>query len=350
MTFLKTSRISIGVWMLGSILMTVSPSWAGDIVLSVEEPAANSTYSGVANLRGWVVGSAGISRVELYVDGALTTNIPVGGRRTDVGSAYPNYPDSDNAGFSMAFNYSSLTAGPHALRIRAVDRENASKEQSVSFSVARFNTSYIADPAKISLAGATGSFDSRSIYLKSLTADGQAYDVRLDWRTEAQGFVITQINPAGSVPDDGFDGTYRSRVSLTSNSCAFAVSSEAESELKLTQNGSQMSGMESGQLPVTGTVDGLGNFVLTSSRLVQNSTANCRGESYFGYQGNFPSQTIAITTNYEYFGSCQYRNCAASFQGSITKTAGADDSSSVASRLTATIPARPLLELARPWP
>lgn len=348
MNLLKNSYLSISALTLGSILITVSPSWAGDIILSVEEPAANSAYSGVANLRGWVVGSAGINRVELSVDGAFTTNIPVGGRRTDVGSAYPNYPDSSNAGFSMAFNYSSLTAGPHTLRIRAVDRENASKEQSVSFSVARFNTPYITDPAKISLAGASGSLDTRSIYLKNLAADGQTYDVRLDWRTEVQGFVITQIVPAGSPPEDNFGGTYRSRVSLTSNSCAFAVSSEAESELKLTQNGSQMSGMESGQLSVAGTVDGLGNFALTSARLVQNPTANCRGESYFSYQGNFPSQTIAITTNYEYFGSCQYRNCAASFQGNITKTVGADDSSSVASRLTATNPAKPLLELARP--
>jgi len=348
MTLLKISELTICALTLGSILMTVSPSWAGDIVLFVEEPAANSAYSGVANLRGWVVGSAGISRVELYVDGALTTNIPVGGRRTDVGSAYPNYPDSNNAGFSMAFNYSSLTSGPHALRIRAVDRENASKEQSVSFSVARFNTSYIADPAKISLAGATGSLDTRSIYLKNLAADGQTYDVRLDWRTEVQGFVITQIVPVGSSPEDNFGGTYHSQVSLTSNSCAFAVSSPVESELKLTQSHSQISGTEGGQLPVTGTVDALGNFVLTSSRLVQNPTANCRGESYFSYQGNFPSQTVAITINYEYFGSCQYRNCAASFQGSIAKTSGVDDSSSAASRLTATIPARPLLELARP--
>ena len=339
MTLLKTGSLPLGALTLGSILIAVSPSWAGDIVLSVEEPVANSAYSGVTNLRGWVVGSAGISRVELYVDGALTTNIPVGGRRTDVGSAYPNYPDSNNAGFSMAFNYSNLTAGPHTLRIRAVDRENASKEQSVSFTVARFNTPYITDPAKISLAGATGSLDTRSIYLKNLAADGQVYDVRLDWRTEAQGFVITQIIPAGSPPEDHFGGTYRSQVSLTSNSCAFAVGSQTESELQLTQNHSQISGTESGQLPVTGTVDGLGNFVLTSARLTQNPTANCRGESYFNYRGNFPGQTVAITINYEYFGSCPYSNCVASFQGSITKT------SNTTSQLTATPSARRLLEL-----
>ena len=36
----------------------VSTAWAGDIVLSLEEPAADSTYSGVANIRGWAVGAA----------------------------------------------------------------------------------------------------------------------------------------------------------------------------------------------------------------------------------------------------------------------------------------------------
>ena len=346
MTPLKTGVLSLCAIALGSILMTVPPAWAGDIVLSVEEPAANNAYSGVANLRGWVVGSAGISRVELYVDGAFTTNIPVGGQRTDVGSAYPNYPDSNNAGFSMAFNYSNLTAGPHTLRIRSVDRENASKEQSVTFNVARFNTSYIADPTKVSLAGATGSFDARSISLKNMTADGKTYDIRMDWRTEVQGFVITQIVPAGNPPEDNFGGTYRSRASLTSNSCAFAVNSQGESELQLTQSGSQLNGTEGGQLPVAGTVDALGNFSLVSARLVQNPTANCRGESYFSYRGNFLGQTVAITINYEYFGSCPYSNCAASFQGSIAKTSGVDDSSSAASQAV-TDPARSLLELAK---
>ena len=45
MTPLKTGVLSLCAIALGSILMTVPPAWAGDIVLSVEEPAANNAYS-----------------------------------------------------------------------------------------------------------------------------------------------------------------------------------------------------------------------------------------------------------------------------------------------------------------
>jgi hypothetical protein len=347
MTTPKTSFLSLNAIVLGLSMLTVSSAWAGDIVLAVEEPAVNSVYSGVANLRGWVVGAAGISRVELYVDGVFATHIPVGGQRSDVGKNYPNYPDSSNAGFSMAFNYSALSVGSHAIRIRAVDLENASRDSSVGFSVTRFDNPYIADPAKISLAGASGTFDSRSLSLKNVTADGKVYDVRLDWRTEAQGFVITQIAAADKPPADNFSGAYHSKVAQTSNSCAFAVTSQTESELKLTQNGSQLSGTESNTLSVAGTVDALGNFSLTSGRQVQNPSASCRGESYFSYRGNFPGQTVAITIQYEYFGSCPYSNCTAGFQGSITKTSStthAEDSD----RATAGVGnSTPLLELAK---
>jgi len=315
----RTGFFWLGALALGSALLVASPARAGEIVMALEEPTAGSAYSGVSNLRGWAVGSAGIDRVELYVDGALATNVPVGGLRDDVGNQYPTFPDSRNSGFSMAFNYSNLSAGPHAVRVRAVDAQGASQEATVNFNVARFDNPYIGDPAKISLTGASGTFDARSISLKNVSADGKTYDVRLDWRTEAQGFVITQIAASGNPPPGNFGGTYRSKVSRASSSCAFAVGSETESELKLTQSGSQLSGTESNALAVSGTVDGQGNFALISARQSQ-SAGGCRGESYFQYQGSFPAQTVTIDIRYEYFGSCPYNNCSARYQGNITKT------------------------------
>lgn len=309
----------------GSSVASLSSVWAGDIVLAVEEPIAASTYSGVANIRGWVVGSVGIDRVDLYVDGALLTPIPTGGRRSDVGDAYPSYPNSANAGFSMAFNYSNLLAGPHTILIRAVDREGAIKETMVGFSVTRFSNPYISDPASISLNGASATFDSRSFLLKNVAAEGKTYDIRLEWRTEAQGFAITRINRADDPPADDYSGTYHSQVSLTSNSCPFAVSQQVRSELKLTQNGSQLNGAETSGAPlaVSGTVDAQGQFSLRSERLAQNPSANCRREAYLSYQGGFPSQTVALTNHYEYFGSCPYYNCTAVYQGSIVRDSAA---------------------------
>ncbi len=142
---------------------------AGDIVLSLEEPTVNSTYSGVANIRGWVVGSAGIERVELYVDGALATNVPSGGLRPDIGAAYPSYPDSSKSGFSMAFNYSNLAAGQHTVSVRAVDKSGAVEDASATFSVARFDNPFIDDAAKVSLDGATVSLDGQAIVINNLT-------------------------------------------------------------------------------------------------------------------------------------------------------------------------------------
>ncbi len=345
MTLTKTGFSLLGALALGSNLMIPTPVWAGDILLAVEEPAAGSTYSGISNLRGWTVGSAGIDHVELYVDGTFATNVPVGGLRDDVGNQYPSYPNSKNSGFSMAFNYSNLSAGSHAIQVRAVDREGTNRETTTNFNVTRFDNSYIADPANVNLGGASGTFDTRSISLKNMTADGKTYDVRLDWRAEAQGFVIAQITPTGQSPATDYSGVYNSTVSQTQNSCSFSVSQQTKSELKLTQNNSQLSGTESDTLSVSGTVDSLGNFSLVSGRLVQTS-GNCRGESYFKYQGSFPGQTVAITIQYEYFGSCSYSNCSTSFEGSIIKS---NSTASAARAMHSTggaesINAEPLLE------
>lgn len=175
-------------------------AWSGDIVLHLEEPVDISTYAGVANVRGWVVGSAGINRVELYVDNQFETNIPVGGLRPDVGSSYPSYPNSANAGYSMAYNYSELTAGQHTILVRAIDAGGVRQEATATFDVARFDNPYIADPTTISLNGATVSGSGRSIFIYNMTADGKTYDVRLDWQTPAQNFMLVQIVPTGDTP------------------------------------------------------------------------------------------------------------------------------------------------------
>lgn len=175
-------------------------AWSGDIVLHLEEPVALSTYAGVANVRGWAVGSAGISRVELYVDNQFETNIPVGGLRPDVGSSYPSYPNSANAGYSMAYNYSELAAGQHTILVRVIDADGAHQEATATFDVARFDNPYIADPTSISLNGATVSSSGSSIFIYNMTADGKTYDVRLDWQTPAQNFMLVQIVPTGGTP------------------------------------------------------------------------------------------------------------------------------------------------------
>lgn len=301
-------------------------AWAGDIVFSVEEPAAGSVYTGIANARGWAVGSAGIDRIELYVDGQFSSSLPLGGRRRDVGNAYPNYPDSADSGFSSIFNYSNLTAGSHTFRIRVVDREGAAKESSVAFSVVKFDNPYIADPAKLSLSGAIGNFGDRSISFKNVVADGKTYDIRLDWRTEIQGFAITQITPVGSQPSGEYGGVYRLSVSLSSHNCAFSVPASAQENHNLGQNGSQLTGtlVETGQ-PLSGTVDSQGNFnYATTVSLEQNPAPNCNVKISESYQGNFRSQTLRAAASVDVTGNCApVADCVGNYQGTIIKTGAA---------------------------
>jgi hypothetical protein len=177
---------------------------AGDIQFSLEEPFNGSIYSGVTNIRGWAVSSAGIRNVELLVDGVSNGNIPSGGRRVDVGNAYPTYPNSSQSGFSMIFNYSNLTVGAHTFSVNVIDNQGSQKSATASFNVARFNNSFIDNPAAISLNAATITDDNdKSILINNLQADGQLYNVRLEWRREVQGFALTSINPVGGGSGSG---------------------------------------------------------------------------------------------------------------------------------------------------
>ncbi len=177
---------------------TTTPSGGTtDTVLAVEEPSTNSTYSGVANLRGWAVSINGIDRIELLVDGTFFSAIPQGGLRQDVGNAFPTYPGSANSGFSMTFNYSSLANGQHAFTIRAIDNRGNIKAQTIAFFTVHFDIpgNFLSDPTKVNLRGATLSIgqNGRSISIRNMLVDNKAYTVFLDWSTGSQGFSITKI-------------------------------------------------------------------------------------------------------------------------------------------------------------
>ena len=163
------------------------------IILNVEEPAPSSQYTGVANVRGWAVAPTGISRIQQFVDGVYSTDIPSGGRRVDVGNAYPAYPSSIQSGFSMAFNYSALESGMHEIKIRATDNVGASKEVPISFEVIRFQNSFITDPGMVSFSNATCTVDGNSVHLTNLTAEGIGYDTILQWWTATQGLEFIRI-------------------------------------------------------------------------------------------------------------------------------------------------------------
>ena len=72
------------------------------VIINLEEPNADGVYTGITNLRGWAVAESGIAVIEVDVDGSYAFDVPMGGARGDVAKVYPDFPDADTSGFSMA--------------------------------------------------------------------------------------------------------------------------------------------------------------------------------------------------------------------------------------------------------
>ena len=165
----------------------------GVLKVALEEPVKGQVHTGVGNLRGWAVASEGITKVEILVDGVLAFEAPYGGERGDVGGAFPDVAGSSESGFSLAYNYSSLSAGPHTITAVAHNALGETKESAARFEVVRFDSPFIADPNAVNLNNASCTVSSDEISIVDALVEGSVYDLRLKWRTAEQGFEIIEI-------------------------------------------------------------------------------------------------------------------------------------------------------------
>ena len=161
--------------------------------VSLEEPVEGQTHMGVGNLRGWAVADAGIDKVDIYIDGSYAFNIPYGGYRGDVGGTFPDVADSQQSGFSAAFNYSGLTGGAHTVTAVAYAASGATEQSSATFNVVRFATEFISDPNAVRLNDAVCRVSGDEISLVDAVVSGEIYDLLLKWRPAEQGFEIIEI-------------------------------------------------------------------------------------------------------------------------------------------------------------
>ncbi len=169
----------------------------------LEEPAANQTYAGIANLRGWAVGPNPIDRVEMYIDAAHVFDVPYGATRLDVGAARPDCPGSSASGFSMAFSYSNLVPGVHTFTARAVDHTGLSFEDPAQISVIRFgDIKFVTAQDLVSVDGATLAGSGDSVSIGGLKVKDKEYDVTLTWNTASQSFATVRIVEKGSATLD----------------------------------------------------------------------------------------------------------------------------------------------------
>ncbi|MDD1673401.1 MAG: Ig-like domain-containing protein, partial [Methanomicrobiales archaeon] len=151
----------------------------------LESPSPGKAVSGINALYGWALDGDGISKVELFIDGNYVCDIPHGGQRGDIKEAYPEYPDSEESGFAMVMNYASLSPGKHLVQVRVHNSREETSVLGAEVFVNSFHGEMVsqASPNEWVIPGV------------QMTADGvtKAYDLKLEWSNESQGFEISDI-------------------------------------------------------------------------------------------------------------------------------------------------------------
>lgn len=169
-----------------------------NIRVQLEEPVEREIHTGIGNLRGWAVADSGIDRVEIWIDDEYAFDVPYGGARGDVGNAFSNIVGSGESGFSMAFAYSALAAGAHTAKAVAYDSSGSVSESAVSFSVVKFEESFIADPNAVDLSNASCSVSGDEVSVTDAVVSSDPLDMLLKWRGAEQGFEIVEIHGSGA--------------------------------------------------------------------------------------------------------------------------------------------------------
>ena len=205
-------------------LLLVLPSQAFAVLdprikVLIEEPAQGEAYSGVSNLRGWAVSPKGTGAYTFpaYIDGQFAFHLIPGGARADVGNVFPEYPESDASGFSMAFNYKDLSPGEHTLEIYAYDNDMNFNIASVTFIADRFVSGFISDPSKVDISTTEGVFifDKHSFLVEGATVEGRRWDFLLSWDSASQGFKAEGIEPFGTYLSSGASGSVAQSSGVT---------------------------------------------------------------------------------------------------------------------------------------
>lgn len=163
------------------------------IALDLEEPVEGVAVSGVTNLRGWATGPSRIESVAFHIDGNYRFDIPAGGKRGDVGAAYPDYPESTYSGFSMAYNYNRLEPGDHEFMVRATAEDGSCRDVSVVAPVARFANSFYDDSYEMDLSEAEVEIAGNSLVINGARIGPTAYDITMGWHTPAQKPKIDNV-------------------------------------------------------------------------------------------------------------------------------------------------------------
>ena len=164
--------------------------------IRLEEPVDGKVASGITNIRGWAIASQGIEVIEIFLDGQFAFEVPYGGERKDVESAYPDVTGSLKSGFGQTLNYASLSRGAHTVTARAITSTGVYIEDTAQFTVSGLPKEFYPEDSSPSLRGATVSIDAdqEEIVIQNLTvSESEPVRVVLAWQVASQSFQIQRV-------------------------------------------------------------------------------------------------------------------------------------------------------------
>ena len=158
----------------------------GDLPIAfLESPIDGQKVSGITTIHGWAIDKKGIAKIECFIDGQFIGIIPYGSIRQDVKNAYPDYPNGENSGFGMIWNYSIQSSGDHSVRVRVHNQDGLTKDLTAGVTVEKFHGEFVTQVTP----------GERWLMNNVVTVDGidKTYDIKIEWSNASQGFQITDV-------------------------------------------------------------------------------------------------------------------------------------------------------------
>lgn len=132
-------------------------SYASPFAITTIDSPSNVTYYGDITVSGWAVSHAGMSRVDVYVDGnqgiASVTTLTDRPDIQQIINSNGYYPDAEHSGFVCTIGAGTLAAGTHTINVAGIAQDGSVQWSSGSFTIGNPQMSIDSPQDQASLKG-----------------------------------------------------------------------------------------------------------------------------------------------------------------------------------------------------
>ncbi|WP_064200875.1 S8 family serine peptidase [Brevibacillus brevis] len=107
-----------------TIPVVVTETESGPLVAKgkIDIPMEKAEIGGRTTIRGWLLDSDGVAKIEVWMDGQLQGTAVYGGPRPDIFALYPRYENA-NAGFQYQLDTMRFHEGEHKITVRVTNKK-----------------------------------------------------------------------------------------------------------------------------------------------------------------------------------------------------------------------------------